>query len=311
MSDIIKIWVPSWRTECGIAEYTAHIKEKLELNNVEVMAIPPDLGSVDLVHIQHAHKIIEDHVVNDYLERAQHKGVKTVITQHRVKPYASVWETKVNCMVTLTNHGTEKIKSRLPEVTTTTIPCGCPTWFPPRKKERGRVIGLFGFLKFHKGFFEVLDVLQKLPDTQLVIYSYPKSSDAEETWAEKSADLPIRRIKDFLPISEIAQRLAMEADVLIYWYEDTVDATASGAVRVGLATGVPVLTSSTQWFHELQDVTYQPDDLVEGTERLLEDSSLRRDICAAAYDYCHQYSWHRIAETHIDLWQSMLDAPIS
>ena len=46
-------------------------------------------------------------------------------------------------------------------------------------------------------------------------------------------------------------------------------------MRVGLATGVPVLTSPTSWFADLRDVTYQPADLEEGVRRLLEDTQLR------------------------------------
>ena len=112
-------------------------------------------------------------------------------------------------------------------------------------------------------------------------------------------------VDQFLPAEEVARRLAAEADVLVFWYDDVPHASASGAARVGLATGVPVLTSPTHWFHELRDVTYQPDDLVDGVQRLLEDTALRKRLAAAARDYCHENSWARSAERHLALWRSV------
>jgi glycosyltransferase involved in cell wall biosynthesis len=76
-------------------------------------------------------------------------------------------------------------------------------------------------------------------------------------------------------------------------------------VRVGLASGVPVLTSPTSWFADLREVTYQPADLEEGVRRLLEDTQLRDQLVDAATAYCHEHSWRRIAERHLALWRSL------
>ena len=115
--------------------------------------------------------------------------------------------------------------------------------------------------------------------------------------------LPVRRCGEFLPVEEIARRLAAEADILVYWYHDLPFASASAAVRIGLASGVPVMTAPIPMFSELKDVTYQPDDLIAGIRRLLEDTALRDHVSEAAREYCNANSWARIAERHVALWQ--------
>ena len=115
----------------------------------------------------------------------------------------------------------------------------------------------------------------------------------------------MRRECEFLPVDEIVRRLAAEADLLVFWYDGVGHASASYAVRIGLATGVPVLVSPTAWFDDLGDAVYRPDTLTEGIERLLEDEPLRRSLTDAAREYCHTHSWHRSAEEHIALWESL------
>jgi glycosyltransferase involved in cell wall biosynthesis len=91
----------------------------------------------------------------------------------------------------------------------------------------------------------------------------------------------------------------------VFWYDGIGFPTASYAVRIGLAAGVPVLTSPTSWFADLRDVTYQPRNLVEGVRRLLDDTPLRERLTAAAREYCHAHTWSRIAERHLALWRTL------
>jgi glycosyltransferase involved in cell wall biosynthesis len=188
------------------------------------------------------------------------------------------------------------------------MPHGCPTWFPPRKKSRGRVIGAFGFLEPHKGFWHLLDALRALPDTELLIFSYAKWRETEYRWDEAARGLPVRRVREFVPSGEAARRLAEEADILVFWYDEAPVASASGAIRVGLATGVPVLASPTAWFWDVREATYQPEDLVDGIQQLLEDTPLRERLSAAAREYCHENSWPRVAERHLALWHELESA---
>ena len=85
------------------------------------------------------------------------------------------------------------LRERWPRKRIEHIPCGCPTWFPPRKQRRGRVIGAFGFLEPHKGFWRLLDALRALPGTELVLVSHARNPDAGGTLASAAAGLPVRR----------------------------------------------------------------------------------------------------------------------
>ena len=114
----------------------------------------------------------------------------------------------------------------------------------------------------------------------------------------------MRRVADFLPADEIARRLAAEADMLVYWYEGVPFVASSAAARIGLATGVPVLASPTSWFSDLTAVTYQPDDLTQGIQRLLDDTDLRDQLTEGAREFCHAHSWERMAARHVALWQA-------
>lgn len=295
--------VPSWQTPCGIAEYTRHICECLP--GIKATASVPDMKGVRVLHVQHEPSLFDAANLTALVQKARAYGVPVVITQHTVTRELSTWEREADALVTLSESGKQMLRERWPKKRIECIPCGCPTWFPPRKSRRGRVIGAFGFLEAHKGFWRLLDLLRALPDTELFLVSHARSREIEARWSKAAAGLPVRHHKEFLPIEDAARLLAAEADILVYGYDDIAFASTSSAVRVGLATGVPVLTSPTRWFEDLRDVTFQPQDLNEGVRQLLEDPELRDRLTSAARDYCHEHSWYRTAERHLALWQSL------
>jgi len=88
-------------------------------------------------------------------------------------------------------------------------------------------------------------------------------------------------------------------------YDDIALAPASGAVRVGLATGVPVLASPILWLADLHGQSCQSENLIEGVQRLYEHDPLRERLTASAREYCLENSWFRIAESHPALWRSL------
>ena len=63
-------------------------------------------------------------------------------------------------MAVLVAHSAEcatLLRERRPGQRVELIPHGCPTWFPPRKARRGRVVATFGFLEPHKGLTALVD----------------------------------------------------------------------------------------------------------------------------------------------------------
>jgi len=298
-----KLLVPSWGTPCGLAEYTRHIRESMP--GIEATAQVPDMRGVRVLHIQHEPSLFDDSRLTALVQRARSNCVPVAITEHAVTREPRAWEREADVLVTHGQRGTRMLRERWPEKRIETIPHGCPTWFPPRKAKRGRVIGAFGFLERHKGFWHLLDALREMPGTELFLVSYAKNREQETNWSRAAEGLPVRHCKEFLSVAEVARLLAAEADVLTYWYDDFAHASTSGAVRVGLATGVPVVTSPTRLFEDVRDVTLQPQDLVEGIARVLDDAAVGDRLTEAARDYCHANSWRRTAERHLALWQSL------
>jgi glycosyltransferase involved in cell wall biosynthesis len=297
------VWVPSLGTPCGVAETTARLLA--ELPGVRVSSTRPDLAAARVLHVQHEPSLFNDSELVRCFEEAAAMRVATAVTEHGVLPQAHAWERDATLLATTTGTGVAALRARWPEKWIEHLPLGCPTWFPPRKRRRGRVIAAFGFLERHKGFWQLLDVLRSVPGTRLLLFSYAKTPDLEREFEAAAAGLPVERVADFLPTEDIARRLAAEADALAFWYDAPPYPTASAAARVGLATGVPVLTSPTGWFADLQEVTYQPSDLVDGVSLLLEDTQLRGRLTAAAHDFCNDQSYARCAERHRTLWQTL------
>jgi glycosyltransferase involved in cell wall biosynthesis len=297
------LWVPSLGTTCGVAEYTSQLAGALPA--VRVVKDSPAAAEARLLHVQHEYGLFDSGSLERTLEQIHEAGVPTVVTEHAVKADSESWERQADVLVTASRRGAELLRSKWPGSRVEHIPHGCPTWFPRRKRTRGCVIGAFGFLSPYKGFWQLLDVLRRLPATQLLLFSHARSREFEERWEADAAGLPVVREPRYLPTAEAARRLAAEADILVYWYDEVPHASASGAVRIGLATGVPVLASPTAWFEDLLEETFQPTDLVEGVQRLLDDTPLRRRVVAAARDHCHDHSWARIAERHVALWREL------
>jgi glycosyltransferase involved in cell wall biosynthesis len=298
------LWTTSLGTPCGIAEYTSSLQLPLARQAL-ADARAPSLRNVQLLHIQHENGIFNDSDMLSVMAQARDAKVPVVVTEHSIDPHPRAWERESDALVSLSAGGAALLQQKWPGKRVEHIPHGCPTHFPPRKYRKGRVIAVLGFLGHYKGFWELLDVLREVPGTELLMFSYCKNRQLEAEWEDASRGLPVRRIASYLPEAEIARRVAAEADMLAFYYRDIEHFSVSGAVRIGLSTGVPLLCSPTRWFTDLKDATYQPANLVEGAVRLLEDDSLRTRISQASKDFCHEHSWPRVAEKHLALWRSL------
>lgn len=297
------LWAPGVLPEADPAIYTAHLAATLPL--ARLSPGPPNVQKTRLVHIQHDHGVSDDVGLTRYIQYAHAHGVPVALTEHTVTSQARAWEREVDVLVCLTAQGADRLRGRWPAKRVELLPVGCPTWFPPRKSTQDCTIGVFGALTPEKGCWHLLEMLREVEETELLIVNHAQSVDLENQWLEAAKGLPIRWVSESLSETELVHRLAAEADLLVFWYEDCAHAATSYAARIGLATGTPVLTSPTSWFRDLDQVTYQPANLVEGVQQLLDDRPLRDHLTAAARDYCYEHSWIRVAERHLALWRTL------
>jgi glycosyltransferase involved in cell wall biosynthesis len=300
------MWTPSVGTRCGVAQYAALLVGALRGTGRPVAhGAEPDLNDTGVLHLQHEHSLVAPEQVADVARRSRERGVPFVVTEHTVRPQVDAWEGDVTALVAHSAESAALLRRRWPAQRVAVIPHGCPTWFPPRKGRRGRVVGTFGFLEPHKGLARLLDAAAALGDVELLLFGSTRAAWADEWLAGLDLPVSVRRVAEFLDEDEIARRLAAEADVLVFPYEQPRFAAVSGAVRIGLATGVPVLTTPTTWFSDLLDVTLQTDDLAGGIARLLDDTALRDELSGAAREHCHADSWPRTAQRHVELYASL------
>jgi glycosyltransferase involved in cell wall biosynthesis len=302
----VAVWTPSIGTRCGVAQYAdALVRGMHRIGSPVEHGAEPD-GGAGVLHLQHEHSLVAPGHVADVARRSRAAGVPFVVTEHTVRGRVDDWEGDVAALVAHSADGATVLQRRWPAQRVEVIPHGCPTWFPPRKARRGRVVATFGFLEPHKGLAALLAAAAAVGDVDVLLIGSTRAAWADEWLAGLDLPVPVRRVAQFLDEREIARRLAAEADVLVFPYAQPRFAAVSGAVRVGLASGVPVLTTPTTWFSDLRGVTLQTDDLAAGIARLLDDTALRDQLTAAARQHCHEHSWDRVARRHANLYASLL-----
>jgi glycosyltransferase involved in cell wall biosynthesis len=172
-------------------------------------------------------------------------------------------------------------------------------------------LATFGFLLPHKGIAELVDALGRLRDrghdkTRLLLLC--------ATLDERSRDqaVALRRmieqlelsdyvilIEDFLDGAEI-NALLSAVDLIVYPYQETLE-SASGAIRIGLAAGRPILTTPLRIFTEVRGFTFQSQgtsaaDITEAIARLLADPAELESRNTARDAWIADRSWQKTAD---------------
>jgi glycosyltransferase involved in cell wall biosynthesis len=296
----VALWVPSLGARCGIAEYGAALADVA--GGVRAVGAARDAVGAAHLHLEHEFGIVDGAAVGEAVRTARALGRSISATVHSVLPTPIPREAEMDALVALTARGAAILTARNPGKPCLHIPHGCPTWFPRRKAHRGRVIGAFGFLTPQKGFFELLDAVRNLPGASLLLVAHARDPAMEAAWEKAACGVPVRRIGGYPDAAAAARLLAAEADLLAYPYREAGLAYASGAVTVGLATGVPVLASTAACFDDLGEAVWRTDDLHGGLARMLDDTALRERTAAAARAYCHDNDWATTTRRHRALW---------
>jgi glycosyltransferase involved in cell wall biosynthesis len=228
------------------------------------------------------------------------------VTEHAVAEQAEAWEQHSDVLLALTRQGVERLKARWRHKRIEFVPPGCPCWRPAPRGRAERKLAVIGRPTPERGAQQLLEALHALPGTELLIFAVSSTAGKGQNWLEAADRLPVDWCE--LPASdeELARQLGQAADMVVFWHDELPYASTSYAARIALASGLPVLTSSTGEFSDLADVVFQPKDLVAGVEELLANAALRADLVSAARDYCEAANWQRVAAQHLNLWQTLL-----
>jgi glycosyltransferase involved in cell wall biosynthesis len=187
---------------------------------------------------------------------------------------------------------------------------------PPGSAPR---IGCFGFFFPHKGIYPLIQAAaimrRNWPDLQLrlVNAAYPREDSALEIGrcrrlaAKLGLDNAIEWITDFLPDDQVL-RLLGECDVVALPYAATGEAS-SAALRMALASGVPVAVSRAAIFDEARGVVARiasedAFDLADGLSDLLRDMSRRQNLQTVAKTWTEHRAWPLMATRLLRLLDS-------
>lgn len=183
---------------------------------------------------------------------------------------------------------------------------------PPRNlpETANPLIGCYGYFLPGKGISKLIDavalLLQHWPNLRLrlVNAAYPREISAAEIAAcrAQAATLGIEHaiewMNDFLPHEESITLLS-GCDLLVLPYDESQE-SASGAVRVALASGTPVATTPIRLFAELGDavarVPPSPTAIfADGIKSLLNSPEMRTRVQLAAWAWCNEHNWSILA----------------
>jgi len=274
----------------------------------------------DAALFQHNFSFFDFDDFADTLVELRDAGIQTYVTLHRTKDLAEHWQmTKAlqGCTRVFV-HGLEDV-NRLRE-------CGVSAnvvLLPPGVIDRAApnaaavrsllglsrfspVIGTFGFLLPGKGLPELIHafalILRAHPAAYLLMLNadYPAEQSQEERARclalLRLLDLEdrVRLVNDFLDIEETLFLLSA-CDVVAFPYQRS-EESASGAVRLGLAAGRPVLTTPLPVFAEFLEVVHQLPGtdalaIAEGVLAVLGDDDRKAEIRRRQRDWVRTNSW--------------------
>jgi glycosyltransferase involved in cell wall biosynthesis len=155
-----------------------------------------------------------------------------------------------------------------------------------------RLVATFGFLRPHKGLVQVIEAFallaRRFPTLHLLMLNalFPAADSGEEERRVRQAiarlglDGRVTLLTEFLP-DEQALAWLSAAEAAVFAYQHT-DESASGAVRMALAAGCPVLATPLPIFADVAEVVEScadgtPQGIAAGLERLLQRTSAERE----------------------------------
>lgn len=221
------------------------------------------------------------------------RGIARVVV-HRIADLNLLKELGLTENVTLFPHGTP-VRSAVPAARSLS-------------ERDAPLLGCFGFLTPGKGISRLIEAAAMLrarwPRLRLRLLNalHPLSSDAELLHCRSLAGAlgiadAIEWETDFLPLEECQRRLA-QCDLIVLPYDESPE-SASGAIRVALASGAPVAVTPVAIFAELGDAVYRfsglkPEDVAHGIETLLRDRAVRARCQDRAATWLEAHAWDRL-----------------
>ena len=226
---------------------------------------------IDTIVIQHQPGLLRFSYLNELLLKLSEMDVKVFITMHNTRDRSRFFPSKrieraveglktCSTVMVHTKTDVENLEKLGVSENVVMIPHGI---YPPPSNDagtlpiEGRVMGTFGFLLPHKGQIQLVEAFERLPgwDELLLLCATRKGSGKMETKIislieEKGLTGKVRLITDFLD-DDVAISTLSKCELLVFPYQNT-NESASGAVRMGVASGAPIAVSPIPIFDDIE-----------------------------------------------------------
>ena len=249
---------------------------------------------IDTVVIQHQPGLLRFSYLNELLLKLSEMDVKVFITMHNTRDRSLVFPSKriekaveglktCSTVMVHSNSDVEILKALGIEDNVVMIPHGI---YPPPSDSaeslpvEGRVMGSFGFLLKHKGQQELVEAFERLPgwDELLLLCATIERSGKMEAKInslieKKGLTGRVKLVTDFLDDDVVIASLA-KCELLVFPYQNTKE-SASGAVRMGVAAGVPLAVTPIPIFDDVTGAIRMRggtvDDIVASISKISQD----------------------------------------
>lgn len=175
------------------------------------------------------------------------------------------------------------------------------------------VIGSFGFLRPHKGIFELIRALpiihKKYPAAKLLclnaIYGDESSLDYYKKCSDEVELLKLNDfvsfITEFLPVKDVMD-LISTTDLIVFPYWN-IDDGSSASANMAIACRKPFIISKSSIFNAYRGIfpeleSIKPERIAETVISVLNKKTLC-DLSKKSHEYAEQYSWENIAHLYL------------
>ena len=187
------------------------------------------------------------------------------------------------------------------------------------------LIATFGYLLPHKGALELIEAISQLRaqnfdvDLLMLNATYPAAeSEALKAACEAAIarhDLvgQVEFKTEFLPSEEVVRLLGL-ADLVIFPYQNTQE-SASAAVRMGLASARPVVTTPVAIFDDVASIShvlpgFTPSEIAVGVRQLLENRTTLEQHSAVQAEWVRAHQWPQVSRRLYDLIRGEVVQPL-
>ena len=223
------------------------------------------------VVIQHQPGLLRFSYLNELLHKLSDMSVKVFITMHNTKDRSIIFPSKriekavsglktCSTVMVHSKSDVENLKKLGIEDNVVMIPHGV---YPPPKEEvqsleiKGRTMATFGFLLPHKGQIELVEAFSRLPGWDELVLLCATRDGTGNTENKINAiiknnklESKVRLVTEFLD-DDVAISTLSKCELLVFPYQKT-NESASGAVRMGVASGCPIAVTPIPIFDDIE-----------------------------------------------------------